>query len=61
MVYVDTPKEERQKRKLERKEHRASTSQHWFGVLPLGLKLGVDKYSALPKKYFHQKWTDQRK
>lgn len=61
VVYVDTPKEERLKRRLERKESRTSWSEHWFGILPLGLKMGVNKYSKLPKRYFHQKWTDQKK
>jgi len=37
--YMDTPREERIKRKQERKTQKPSWSNHWFGVMPMMLKL----------------------
>ncbi|WP_234410410.1 YqzE family protein [Caldalkalibacillus mannanilyticus] len=37
--YVDTPKDERQKRKEARKTQNSSWSYHWFGVIPIAIKL----------------------
>jgi len=36
--YLDLPAEERQKRKLDRKNTNSNFSNHWFGVLPFAIK-----------------------
>jgi hypothetical protein len=37
--YVETPKDVRKKKKLEKKEQQGNWSNHWFGVLPTALKM----------------------
>lgn len=37
--FVDTPKSERLKRKQDKKDQRNNWSNHWFGILPMALKL----------------------
>jgi hypothetical protein len=41
--FVDTPKDERLKRKQEKKIQSKSWSHHWFGVLPIALKLALKR------------------
>jgi hypothetical protein len=37
--YVDTPKEERLKRRQETRLQNVPWSEHWFGLLPFGIKM----------------------
>lgn len=37
--YMDQPKEERKKQRKERKQEKPPLLYHWFGMLPLSLKL----------------------
>lgn len=35
--YVDTPKDQRIKKRQEKKEVQGTWGQHWFGVLPMAI------------------------
>lgn len=46
--YIDQPKEERKKMRLERKEARASFWYRWFGILPYIVYSEVQKRKQRP-------------
>jgi hypothetical protein len=37
--YVDTPKDERMKKKQEKKKLQGNWSQHWFGAIPIAISM----------------------
>ncbi|QGH34912.1 YqzE family protein [Gracilibacillus salitolerans] len=41
--YMDTPKNERKKQKIERKQQDIAYSNKWFGVLPFAFRLFIQK------------------
>lgn len=41
--YIDSPAEEKKQRKQEKKEEKELFTSKWFGILPLALKMLVDK------------------
>ncbi|KAA6454826.1 MULTISPECIES: YqzE family protein [Bacillus] len=41
--YMDTPKVERKELKEVRKERKVPATQHWFGILPYGVKLWLKR------------------
>lgn len=41
--YMDTPKDERKKSKVERGHEEVTVSNKWFGVLPFAFRLLIQK------------------
>lgn len=37
--YVDTPKDERMKKKQEKKESQGTWGEHWFGAVPMAISM----------------------
>jgi hypothetical protein len=45
VAYMDLPKEERKKRRMQRKQEKPPLAYHWFGMIPLSLRLLFRRHS----------------